>query len=257
MDAFRRGRMLDTTSTSLAIIDVIEAENGATINEIADEIDLAKSTVHGHLATLLHHRYIVRNNGEYHLGMRFLSLGQVARTRDELYDIAGEQVSDLAKKTGEGVDFSVAEHGRIITLYNEVNSPRDPNFDLGKQFYMHNSAAGKAILAEYPDEWIRDVIDRWGMPKETNNTITDADELFDQIEEIRDQGYAYVDEEFRKGVRAVGKTILNPDGSVFGAFSIGGPAYRISGGRFHEELPNDLAEAVTEIEGVIETNRHP
>src|SRR5699024_1259623 len=147
----------------------------------------------------------------YKLGMKFLHVGQSARSRNKLYKIAGRKVHELVVSTGDGVDFSVPEHGRVMTLYNEVEHPNDPIFELGKPFYMHNSAAGKAVLAEFSENCISGILDQWGLPKTTEHTITDREELFRTLEKIRDRGFAYNDEEFREGVRGVGKVVQNPD----------------------------------------------
>lgn len=88
------------------------------------------------------------------------------------------------------------------------------------------------------------------MPAKTNDTITDVDELLEELVEIRDQGYAICDEEAIQGIRAVGAPILDDEGEVEGAISASGPKQQ-----FHDELLEEaLPQTVMEIANVIEVN---
>jgi len=81
----------------------------------------------------------------------------------------------------------------------------------------------------------------------TDNTITDADELLEELEAVRQQGYAVNDEENLEGLRAIGASVTGTQG-VIGAISVSGPKPRMTGEWFREELPNILLGATNEIE---------
>lgn len=57
------------------------------VSELADELNTAKSTVHGYLSTLHDQRYLVKEGDTYHIGMKFLRLGEYARTRKTEYEL--------------------------------------------------------------------------------------------------------------------------------------------------------------------------
>lgn len=216
-----------TTATSLRVVDAIDELDGARLTEIAEEVDLSTSTVYTHLNTLTDHGYITKIGDRYELGLNLFHLGEEARRRDDRYELARESALELANTMGEEVSFAVEENARSIILFDEVSTPTVEGFQVGHRFYMHNSASGKAMLAEFSDEYIDEVIERWGLPRETPNTITDRDRLFDEIEKVRSQGYAVNDQEALEGLRSVAIAVKNPDGTVFGSLDVSGPPYRL------------------------------
>ncbi|AFO57201.1 MULTISPECIES: IclR family transcriptional regulator [unclassified Natrinema] len=227
-------RPVKTTKTSLAIARAVRDSGGATLSDLADRLDLAKSTVHNHLHTLVDEGFLVRDGDTYHVGLQFLPFSEHARNRNPLYSTARQRVYSLAEETGNEADFIVEENGRAYTLEYAIGestarglSESSP-FRAGNRFHMHNCASGKAMLALLSDERVREILDRWGLPATTAHTITDEATLFDELETIRRQGYATNDEELIDGYRSIGAAVTGPDDAVVGAFSVGGPAYRLA-----------------------------
>ncbi|WP_197409784.1 IclR family transcriptional regulator, partial [Haloferax profundi] len=109
------------------------------------------------------------------------------------------------------------------------------------------TASGKAILAFLPEERVLEIIDERGLEPRTENTITEREELFEELSQIRDQGYANAIEESVKGMRAVAAPIMLED-SVAGSISLAGPANRFVGERFEDEVPKLIKGVANEIE---------
>jgi IclR family acetate operon transcriptional repressor len=215
-----------TTETSLTVLEAINDLEDATLSKLSDHTGLATSTVHTHLETLERTEYVIQTGTTYHLGFKVFHLGENARYRDDRYRLAKQTVSELADRTSEEVNFSVEEYGRSIVLF-EASSPRREEFQVGRYFHMHSSASGKAMLANYPDDRVREIIEKCGLPEHTSYTITDTDELFDELSTVQDQGYAVNRQEEIEGMRAVAMAVNEPDGSVFGTLDISGPSYRL------------------------------
>ncbi|MFC7156902.1 IclR family transcriptional regulator [Halomarina halobia] len=243
-------RRIQTTETSFEIIDLLKELDGATMPEISDRLGLANSTVHGHLKTLEANQLLVKEGNEYHLGLQFFHYGNFTKQRKPEYQFAADNVERLANDTNEGANFCVEEHGQVIVL-NGASTAYDPAYDTGNVFDMHTTAVGKALLAEMTDEAVSEVIDEWGLPAQTDQTITDEDELFDELEEIRHTGLAFNQEEMLNGLSAVGVAVKRPDSSVLGALSVGGPTYRIAGEKLHEEFPEIILDVKRQFEADI------
>ena len=248
-------RPVKTTQTSLDLIREIQSMDGASLTELSNRLNVAKSTVHNHLATLTEEGFLVRDENSYYVGLEFLAFGEHARNRSPLYAPARRTVHTLAKQTNLEVDFIVEENGRVYSLEYVIGDPGAVNpegaspFRAGNRFHMHNCASGKAILAELSEERIDEIVDRWGLPATTEQTITDRAQLSAELDITRDQGYSINDEELRDGYRSIGATIATPDGSVLGAFSVGGPTYRVSTDEIErKELTQTLLRAVEELE---------
>jgi len=242
-------RTLSTTQTSLDIIELLKARGGGRVTEIADVLDIAPSTVHSHLTTLREAGYITKEGDIYHLGLSFLELGEHVRTRKEAHVVAETYTEQLAEKTGSRAVFLVEEHGKGIYMYTFSGEHAVWTYStVGKPAPLHATASGKSILSQLPKERVEAIIEQHGLPAKTENTITDEDTLFEELDRITERGYAFNREEQLDGVRAVGVPVVGPDKRVIGAFSVANPANRMKGERFEEELPDILLATANEFE---------
>jgi len=241
-------RPVETVERSVEIVDHLKREGSATLAELSEELDCAKSTAHRHLRTLEANSFLVREGDEYRLGVRFLDYGVVARNRYTLFQEAQPKVDELAEETEEKIWCTVEEHGRSVHIYGARGKHSVRTYArVGQRNYLHQHAAGKSILAHLPPERVDEIIETHGLPARTPHTITDPDELRADLEEIRERGYAFNFEESVEGLHAVGAPITDGDDLAIGAISISGPANRLSGSRLREDLPSLLLGAVNEI----------
>jgi len=241
-------RPVETVERAIDIVEYLKRHGPAGVAEVAAEFDCAKSTVHRHLKTLEANSLLVQEGGEYRLGVRFLDYGIVARNRYTLYREAKPKVDELAEETEEKIWCTVEEHGRSIQIYG-AQGKRSVRTDarVGFRNYLHQHAAGKAILAHLPRERTAEILDTYGLPARTPHTITDPATLREELAEVRERGYALNLEESVEGLHAVGAPITDDRGVALGAISISGPANRLAGDRLREELPTLLAGVVNEI----------
>lgn len=242
------GRRVQTAGKTFAILDTVFERGGATVTEIADEIDIAKSTAHSHLATMINHEYLVRRGEEYHVSLKFLEYGIVARDDVGLSAHAKRTLEEVAEDTGESVGLFVEEHGRLVYL-DAAEGERSvrTHGTIGRRSYLHDSAAGKAILAYLPPSRVEEIIDTLGLPAQTEATITDRDELFEELSGVREAGVAFNDSETMEGVRAVASPIRVNE-KVLGSIGVAGPQNRLAGSRFRDELPEVVRGATNSVE---------
>jgi DNA-binding IclR family transcriptional regulator len=242
-------RSVKSTRTTFEIIEALAAGDGARLTDLANELDLAKSTVHQQLSALLELDYVVQEGKQYQLGLKFLDLGEHVRARKRAYKLAKPLVEDLATKTGERAQFFAEEHGRAIYIHTEQGEHAvQADRRVGKQRYLHSSAAGKAILANLAAKRIEAVIDQWGLPQETENTHTTRETLFDDLAEIRERGYSLNKAESISGLWSIGVPVMGPDGSPVGSFSISGPRHRMKSDQARENIVDLLLGTANELE---------
>ncbi|GAD52838.1 transcriptional regulator, IclR family [Halarchaeum acidiphilum MH1-52-1] len=243
------GPTVQATRTSLEIVEALVRLNGAGVTELASDLDLPKSTVHNHLNTLHDAEYVVKDDGAYDVGLRFLKLGEYSRSRLKLHDVARPEIDSLAEETGELVNLSVEEYGRGVYLYL-AQGEQAVHLDThaGMHVHLHCTALGKAILAHTPEERVEEILDTMGMPARTEHTITGRDAFFEELDAVRDRGYAYDRQERLDGLRCVAAPITTPDHGVAGAISISGPTSRMQGERFETEIPDLLRNAANVVE---------
>jgi len=240
---------IKSTETTFRVIEGLQALDGAGVSEIAEYVDRPKSTVHNYLSTLEQEEYVVNNDGEYEVGIRFLELGAYARNRRQIYQIAEPEVADLAEETGELANLLIEEHGSGTYLQRARGEQAvQVEAHVGTRVSLHSTALGKSILAHLPRSRVDEVIERHGLEPTTPRTVTDREALLDQLDEIRDRGYAFDDEERLRGLRCVAAPILSTDDRILGAVSVSGPSHRIRDEHFRKTLPKRVLETVNVIE---------
>ena len=199
------GRTLEAVEKAFDVVETLWEMEGAGVTAVAEALGLPKSTVHAHLRTLESNGYVVNDGGEYRLGLRFLTFGQFVRRAEPLFHAARQPVDDLAKRTGERVLCMTEQNGLGMVLYvGEGSRSLFGEVTVGTSIYHHCSAGGKAMMAHYPRERVDAIVDRWGLPAFTDETITDRETLLDELATVREEGIAFNREEYLRGVLAVG-----------------------------------------------------
>lgn len=227
---------IKTTETTFKIIGSLQDHQGAKLSDIAHELEISKSTVRNHLMTLRKHGYVVvDDNGIYRLSLEFFDLGERVRNEVSLYKSAIPVINNLAQKTNEKAQVMVEQGGVGYYIYREKGR-QGVNTRDGRRAELHCTSAGKAILAFMDRETAEHIIDKHGLPARTDQTITDRDQFIETLDDIREQGFAFNNEERLNGLRAVGAPVLH-DNTLLGAISISGPTTRVRGERYREELP--------------------
>lgn len=231
------------------IVEALENLDGATMSELASHLNMPKSTAHVYLKTLEELGYVVKDDTTYRLSLRFLKHGGYTRHRLDLYQAAKTQIDELSNETGEVVDLGVEENGKRVLLYKSEGPEGITQKPVtGEYTHMHMTALGKALLASQPDERVDEIIDMHGLPPATQHTITDREELFAELETIREQEFSLEDQERREGIRAIGVPIRDDENRAIGAVSISGPISKLSDKRISEDLLEQMRNAVNIIE---------
>lgn len=230
------------------IVEVLCERDSVTSRDLADEMDIAKSTAHAYLATMEDLEYAVRTPNGYSLSLKFLDYGMTERNRIRVVDVARKTVEQLAEDTSEAVYLVVEEHGQAVYVDHVLGDRAvQTHARLGTRMPLHSLASGKAILAYLPDERIEEILDSRGLPEQTANTITTRQTLYEKLEETRERGYAVNEQEANVGTRAVGAPIL-VDGDVIASIAVAGPANRITRSRLEDEVAGKVLAAANEIE---------
>ncbi|MFC6800072.1 MULTISPECIES: IclR family transcriptional regulator [unclassified Haladaptatus] len=236
--------------TSLDIIDALQEHDRVGVTALANELGISKGTVHCHLATLRQNGYVVKDAGKYRLGLRFIDVAHRVRDRHALYDLVTDEVDELAKKSGELALFTVEEQHKGICLYKASGEQAvRTQLYVGYRNNLYHTAVGKAILAYKPQSELNAILEATDFESLTNETITDEQALRDELEQVRETGFAYNREETIPGLVGVGAPIRNQDGGVYGAISVIGPTSRMSDDRLEE-----ISELIYHTVNVIEIN---
>lgn len=251
MESDESPRTLKTVETTINVIRELKRQNGATVTELAEALDLSKGGVYNHLATLREQRFVTKEGEEYRLSLHVAALGEHVKGNSKLYQAGYRETESVAEETGEYVHLMGVEYGLGIHLHQAKGESavgkKYHDFNPQKPDYLHYTATGKAVLSQLPRDEVEAIIDKWGLPVMTENTITERETLLEELERTRERGYSINNQEELIGIYAVGAPIWDTENNVIGAISVSGPVERIKGTEREEELAKVLNQAANVI----------
>lgn len=238
------------TRMTLRVLEGLEELSGANLTELADHLGEPMSTIHNHLETLREKNYVIREDNNYYLGLRFMELGERRRHNYSVYSMGKDEVERIAKETGELVNLAVEENGEVVYLaLAKGEDAISTDTFAGKRVSMHSTALGKAMLAWMSEDRVSEIIDTHGLPSVTEHTITEPEVLFEELETIKKRGFAIDHEERGHGINCAAVPILHRDkGDVEGAISVSGPLKRMGENRMTGEIIEELQSSANVME---------
>jgi len=189
------------------VLEVIsESGMDMSISELSRRLGLSKGTIFAIASTLQHLGVLVRDpvSKKFSLGCTLLELGRKAFVRKDLREIARKPMEDLVEEVQETVFLGVL-NGDHVTILDVVEPKRELKITApsGTRLPLLVGATGKAFLANMDRVRAGEVINTLGLTRYTPNSITDVDRYMEELEEVRERGFATDDEEYIRGVRAV------------------------------------------------------
>ena len=202
----------------------------ANLKQLATETRLHPSTAHRILSVMVDNRLVDRiEPGTYRLGIRLLELGSLVKSRISVRQEALPHMQQLHQDLGETVNLSVRHDDEVV--YIERTSGNSSMMRvvqiIGARAPLHITAVGKVFLAGDSPDQCADYIRRTGLPKFTDNTLTDSENLARDLDRVRRQGYAFDNEEAEKGVSCIGAGIYNDEGRLVAGLSVSAPSDRL------------------------------
>jgi DNA-binding IclR family transcriptional regulator len=215
----------------LRLLDVLQRNpGGLKLKEISEQTRLNKSTAYRFLSHLEREGYLIREeHGVYMLGMRLFELASAANHESTLRRVAAPLMRDLQKVTGETVNLGVLQ-GTSVVYLEVLESAYDFRLagQAGGREKVYSTALGKVLAAFLPPEKGEKLIESLQFESITPHTITCADQFREELEKVRNAGFALDNEENFLGCRCIGAPISNSNGEAVAAISVSGPATRVS-----------------------------
>lgn len=247
-----------TIGSVIKAIDIIELlsaserEIGAT--EISSHLNYGVSATYHILATLRMCGVIEQNPNtkKYRLGLKLCKIGNIAREQNHLSTYVQPYLKKLKELTGETSNLTILDNDEIIYIAQEESDKLVRMFTkIGARAPLYCSAAGKVLLAYQPKEKQDFIINGLSFYNFTKNTITSKKDLREELEEIKNIGYAFDNEERELGVECIAAPIFDFDDEVIGAISVSGPTTRFNQTTI-DRFISDLLDITREISAYLE-----
>jgi DNA-binding IclR family transcriptional regulator len=228
----KTGSAVQSVDRALMILELLQENGGGLgITELANRMDLAKSTVHRLLTSLKNKGYVRQDTltEKYQLGLKLIELGSAVTQSLEIRKTAAPIMNKLVEETGETAHLVVLEDGEVVYI-EKIESPCTIRMYslIGKRAPVHCTAVGKALIAHLPEEQVHEIIQRKGLKRFTENTIVSREVLMAQLRQIRANGYSRDDEEHEAGIQCIAAPVFDHSGKAAAAVSISGPKMRMT-----------------------------
>ena len=215
---------------AMEVFEHLSTSAGATLSEIAAELDQSPATVYRILVTLEGRGLVEFDAAEqvWHIGARAFVIGTRYLRRTSLVDRARPILRRLMETTGETANLGVAR-GTSVLFVSQVETHENIRafFPPGTLSPLHASGIGKALLAEMDEAQIKRFLARSHLERFTEFTICDRDRLLDELSAIRTRGYSIDAQEKNLGMCCVAAPVFDVSGEAVAGLSVSGPTSRV------------------------------
>jgi DNA-binding IclR family transcriptional regulator len=213
-------------SLDRALVLLTELAGGPrTLDQLADTVDVHKSTVLRLLRTLEARRFVQRSDARhYRLGAALFDLANRALEDRDVRRSAAPALLRLNELTGHTVHLASYEAGEVVYIdkYDGRHSVRMYS-RIGRRAPLHCTAVAKVLLAELPPAERTAVADAMDYPRLTANTITTPADYLAELDRVLAAGYAMDNAEHEDFIHCAAAPVRGPGGGVVAAVSISVP----------------------------------
>ena len=213
---------LDGDTPNLRLFGLLEviAQKDApfSLQAMVDDTGLPKPTLHRMLQQLEGAGILQRdgNGRHYSTGQRLRHLAENLLLNNTTHGARHTVLRQLVDAVGESCNITAFSGSEVLYL-DRVETAAPLRFYLhpGSRVPAHCSATGKLFLSQMTPSQRRRLLAVVPLEKLTANTCTDFDTLEQELEQVRQQGYAFDNEEFLPGLLCLG--VLVPGSMVPGS----------------------------------------
>lgn len=219
----------------LILEELSRLDQSRSIAEIADMLELPRTTVLRILYTLEQEGFVKKQGKNFGLGATLIALGSRALSKFSIREMASSHLRTITEYTNETSQLVTltADKALILDVFASPH-PLSAHSKPGTLADVHCSASGKAILAFASAEIQKDILHGLTLNKRTEKTIMTRKGLTSELKRVFDQGYAIDEEEYHEGVRCLAAPVLGSAGIATYALGITASCKRFTKNKIEE-----------------------
>jgi IclR family pca regulon transcriptional regulator len=229
--SLREPRYSQSLERGLAILSCFTPKRPVLgIADIADELGMSRSTTHRYVITLVALGYLEQGaSRKYRLGLRVTNLGMSALNSTGLREHAHPYLEELRQLTSYTTSLAVLDGSDIVYVdrarsFRRGQGKLDLDLHPGSRLPAYATAMGKILLAYLPEADQRELLSSMKLTKRGPNTITSKKALRDELDEVREEGFAVNDEELAPDLFAIAAPVRNEASEVVAAINVAAPS---------------------------------
>ncbi|THV36499.1 IclR family transcriptional regulator domain-containing protein [Glycomyces buryatensis] len=253
--AGRASDHVQTLARGLAVIRAFNAERPElTLSEVAKETGLTRAAARRFLLTLADLEYVRADGRHFSLTPRVLELGFSYLSALTLPEIAQPHLERLVADVQESASVAVLDGGDVVYVSRVATSRiMRVAINIGTRFPAANTSMGRILLAGLPPEELDERLEHLALEPYTPHSITDKQRLKIEIDRVRSQGWAFVDQELEEGLRSIAVPIRDSSGRVMAALNVSSTTSRTTLDSARRKLLPQLLGTAARIEADLST----
>lgn len=249
-----------TVKKALNVLDhVASFERPVRFSEVLESSPYPKGTLYRLLQTLRAEGMLSFDEElqTYSMGLRLVRLAHTAWTQSSLAPVARPYLDVLSKSIGETIHLAQLDNAQVLYVdKRNAERPVEMYSQAGKVGPAYCTGVGKAMLAHLPAQALSQALQQQSYHRFTPQTLGSAQELQDELANIRDRGFAFDREEHEAGIICVAVPILTASRRMIGAISVTSTTSRTSLGQLETLVP-EMRDATRQIASMAEHWRFP
>jgi IclR family pca regulon transcriptional regulator len=216
------GEFVQSLARGLSVIRAFDSDHtDLTLSEVARITDLPRAVARRFLHTLVELGYMRTDGRRFTLRPKILELGYAFLSSMTLPEIAMPHLEQLVEKVHESSSVSVLDGDEVVYVAR-VPTKRIMTvaISVGTRFPAFATSMGRVLLAGQSDQWLDGFFASTELRQLTTRTIADPGRLRRELNRIREQGWALVDQELEEGLRSLAAPIRDPEGRVIAAVNV-------------------------------------
>ena len=245
------GEVVQSFQRGLAVIRSFSADTPAqTLSDVARATGLNRATARRLLLTLEGLGYVRSHDALFQLTPKILELGYAFVASSGVPQLALPYLEQLSAEVNESSSVAVLDETSVVYVARvPAKRVMTVSIGLGSRFPAYRTSLGRVMLAALTREEVERVWERSDRSDPTSRTVTSLGELLARLEDVRQQGWAMVDQELEMGVRSLAAPLRNAVGETLAAVNVSTHVSRTPKSELHSRfLPALLgaAEAISD-----------
>ncbi len=219
-----------------------------TLSEVASVAGLTRAGARRILLTLVQLGYVVQDERRFSLTPRILELGYAYLSGTPLWNLALPYMEEVAQTTRESCSVSVLDGPDIVYILRlSTHKVMTINLAVGSRLPAWVTSMGRVLLAGQPLAEQQRLLQDSRIQPHTPATRTDIEELLQELQQVRREGYACVVQELELGLQSVAVPIVDRSGRVIAAMNVSGHTSRYSREQMLQAFLPPLRDAADQI----------
>ncbi|WP_431221928.1 IclR family transcriptional regulator domain-containing protein [Serratia sp. L9] len=220
-----------------------------SVSEISQITAIPRAAVRRCLYTLKALGFVHCPDGRhYRLLPRVLTIGHAYLSSSELARAAQNSLDYLSKLLNESCSVATLDGDNILYIAR-ASVKRIMTIDLGRgsRLPAYATSMGLVLLSALDEAQLEDYLSRVAIEPLTEFTVSNADALRAELEQVRRQGYAINDQQLEVGLRSIAVPMHSRRGGVVAAMNVGVNASQIPAAHLRERVLPQLQRTAMEL----------